>query len=84
MKKWSVRIPDVFADADAHRRVADPEYRARSPRLKVTELIEDAVIRKKHLVVDRSNSSALNDGGSIEDVVLAINETDDGRDVHDA
>ena len=53
MKKWSVRIPDVFADADSNRCISDPEYRTRSSRLKVTELIEDSVVRQKHLVIDR-------------------------------
>src|SRR6187401_3322225 len=84
MKKWSVWIPDVFADADANGCISDPEDRARSSRLKITELIKDSVVRQKHLVVDRCDSSALDDGSRIENVVLPIHESDDCRDVPSA
>src|SRR5689334_20608114 len=81
MKSRPVGIPDVFADTDADRRVVEFQHGCGFAGLKVAELIEDAVIRQVHLVIDGHDLSVLNHGGSIEDIVLAIDKTYHGSDL---
>src|SRR5262249_30269749 len=61
MKKWSIRIPDVFANADSDRHVSESEDRRFSAGLEVPEFIEDAVVGKVHLVVNGEHFPALQD-----------------------
>src|SRR5262245_27285646 len=78
MKKRTVRIPNVLADTDPHRRIAELEYRRCGSRAKVAKLVKDAVVRQKHLVIDEDELAVVDYRGGIEDIVFPIHETDHG------
>ena len=47
--------------------------------LEIAEFIKNTVVRQKHFVIDSDNPSVLNDCRRVEDVVLTVDKTDDGR-----
>src|SRR5262245_47542941 len=73
----TARIPDVFADVHADQRVAVREDRRRPPRVEITVLVEDAVIRKEVFVVDAFQPSVANHGRRIVNVDRPVHEADD-------
>ena len=77
----AIGIPDILTDTDAHGGITYLEDRAPVTRLEVAKLVEHAVVWQVHLVVGRDDLPILGNGGSIEDVILPIDEPDDGRDV---
>src|SRR5207253_7540907 len=74
----TVRIPNVLADTDPDGCAIHLQYGAAITWLEIPKFVENSVIWKIDLVVSRDQFSILNNGGGIKDVVLAIDEADDG------
>ena len=65
------RVPDVFADAHAHRRSVDDVHRALHPAPEIAVFVEDAVVGQVHLVVPVQDPTVVDDRRGVGDVVLA-------------
>jgi hypothetical protein len=80
MECRTVRIPDVLTDGDADLCTQQFQYTRVISGLKVTELIEDAIVWQIHLVIDVDDVSILQGRRGVEDVLFAVDETHDNGD----
>ncbi len=74
------RIPAVLADGDADLQAALVDDRAAVADGEITLLVEDAVVRQEHLVVDGLQLAVADVGGGVEDLAVLVYEADDHRD----
>ena len=75
-----VRIPDVLADVHTDGHVAQPEDGIAAADVKIALFVKNAVIGKEHFVVDAGDRAVVQHGGRVEDVLPAVDKTDDRRD----
>src|SRR5712691_6563438 len=77
---WACWVPAVFTDRDADPDSADLENRAAVAWCEVALLVEHAVVGQEDLVVHGLQLSVVDEGRSVEDVAVLVDEADHCRD----
>ena len=72
-------VPDVLADVHAHVDAVHHVHGAHGAGLEVAVLVEDAVVRQVHLVVDAQKLAVVGHRGCVVDVALEVDETHHDR-----
>ena len=70
-------LPDVLADRRPDQRLAAAQEDELAPRLEVAVLVEDAVVRKELLVVDRLDLAVHADSARVEEVAVEMRRPDE-------
>jgi hypothetical protein len=79
LARWTPRVPDVLADAQTQKGVAQLEDRGARPLAEVAVLVEDAVVRQVPLVVAVQDLAARDDGAGVVEVPVEVHEPDRRR-----
>ena len=70
-------LPDVLADGRPDERVPTAEQHETTPGLEVAVLVEDAVVGRKLLAVDRLHLAVDADGAGVEEVAVEMRRADE-------
>ena len=73
-------LPHVFANSRTDQRLSELEQDEIASRCEVTVFVEDAVVRKEALAIDRFHFPARADGACVEEIAIEVRRPDERSD----